>query len=126
MAFFNSDKNEIDLLGRTPLMMAIMLRREDWITILWNHLTDPKHRSFPFFKTPLEYAAEFCSFEMVRNLLTTDSQIKQNYLETHKEKLFQMLEEIPDFQLNMKFEWRSSIIPFISSIAPSDTFRIYK
>ena len=118
--------NKIDLKGRTPLMLAIMLRKEDWITILWNHLADPKHRPFPSFRTPLEYAAEFCSFEMVRNLLTTDSQIKQNYLEINKEKLFSMLELIPDFQLNMKFEWKSSIIPFISAVTPSDTFKIYK
>ena len=107
-------------------MMAIILGKEDSITILCNHLADPKHRPFPYSKTPLEYAAEFENFETVRTLVSTDSLIKQNYLEINKEKLFWMLEEIPNFQLKMKFECKSSIIPFLSSVAPSDTFKIYK
>lgn len=37
-----------------------------------------------------------------------------------------MLEEIRDFKIDMKFDCGSSIMPFVSSVAPSDTYKIYK
>lgn len=114
------------MMGRTSLMMAIQFGKRDWITVLCNHYADPKHKPFPTFKSPLEIAAEAKDYELVNTLLVAANQIKQHHLEMHKQSLFLMLEDINDFQIDMKFEWKSSIIPFIGIIAPSQVFRIYK
>lgn len=37
-----------------------------------------------------------------------------------------MLEKLPDFSMDLHFKCGSSYIPFISSLAPSDTYKIYK
>lgn len=107
-------------------MMALQFNKLDCITVLCSHYVDPKHRPFPTFKNPLEIAAEDKNTELVRTMLVASSQLKQYYLDLHKESLFTMLEDISDFQIDMKFEWKSSIIPFIGTFAPSETFRIYK
>ena len=40
--------------------------------------------------------------------------------------MFEVLESLPDFQIQMSFECESSIIPFLKSFTPHDTFKIYK
>lgn len=37
-----------------------------------------------------------------------------------------MLADVPDFYMEMKWEFESNIIPFVSKFAPSDTFKIWK
>jgi hypothetical protein len=36
------------------------------------------------------------------------------------------LQEIPDFQLEIRWTFTSSFIPFVSIMAPSDTFKLTK
>lgn len=36
------------------------------------------------------------------------------------------MELLPDFSIDLNFECSSAYIPFISSLAPSDTYKIYK
>lgn len=40
--------------------------------------------------------------------------------------MFQALESLPDFRMDMHFSCKSSFIPFISNITPSDTYKISK
>lgn len=89
-------------------------------------MVDPKHRPFPTFQNALEYAAERDDVNTVHTLLTSANQIKQNHLEIYKESFFEMLESIHDFELEMKFECKSSLIPFFENFAPSDTFKFHK
>jgi ankyrin repeat domain-containing protein 13 len=123
---FSTEMNEIDVMGRTPLEMAVRLGREDWVKVLWNHQADPKHRPFWNSTNAIEIAAENGNFEMVRTMLYSSNQIKQENLERHKTSTFDMLESIPDFEIDMEFECKSTFIPLFGSFAPSDTFRIYK
>ena len=46
-------------------------------------------------------------------------QQKRLEIETEKNKLLEILDQIPDFYLEMKWDFESSIIPLISHIAPS-------
>lgn len=40
--------------------------------------------------------------------------------------MFTALEALPDFKLDMHFNCQSSFIPFLTNLAPNDTYRIYK
>lgn len=40
--------------------------------------------------------------------------------------MFDVLESLPDFKIDMSFECESSIIPFLKNFTPHDTFKIYK
>jgi len=44
----------------------------------------------------------------------------------HKEAIFTALEELPDFSVDLHFECSSPFIPFLSHLAPYDTYHIYK
>lgn len=37
-----------------------------------------------------------------------------------------MIENIPDFSFEMKYECESNVIPFVKSLTPSDVYKIYK
>lgn len=52
-------------------------------------------------------------------------QKKQSLLE-QKREIDNLLADVPDFYLEMKWEFESNIIPFVSKLAPSDTFKIWK
>jgi len=107
-------------------MMALHFNRIDWITILWNHAAEIKLRSFPNSQTALEYACQNWDEKTVSTLLGSSNQIKQINLEHNKDDLLHTLEQIPDFELDMTVEWKSSLIPLIGSVTPSDTFKLYK
>ena len=44
----------------------------------------------------------------------------------HKWTIFSVLEKLPDFSIDLHFKCGSSFIPFVSNIAPSDTYKIFK
>lgn len=81
---------------------------------------------FQLLNNALEIAADSGNFELVRTLLGAVNQLKQRHLEDNRHEMFDMLEDISDFQLDMKFECKSSLVPFLGSVTPSDTFKIYK
>ena len=62
---------------------------------------------------------------MIELLLQSTQKLKQNYLETHKEYIFQVLEKLPDFSIDLHFEC-SSFLPLVKLFTPSDTYHIYK
>ena len=44
----------------------------------------------------------------------------------HKEAIFNALENLPDFKIDINFKCKSNFIPFLKNITPSDTYKIYK
>ena len=52
--------------------------------------------------------------------------LKQYFLELHRDTILKTLESLPDFSMDLHFECNSSFIPFLSNLAPSDTYKIYK
>lgn len=49
-----------------------------------------------------------------------------NFFEQNKESIFEVLEAMPDFSLDLALTCDSYAVPFLSSLAPSDTYKIYK
>lgn len=74
----------------------------------------------------MDIASTLKNKEILKILLESTQKVKQHYLELHKEALFKALEKLPDFRIDMQFKCKSSYIPFIKNIVPSDTFKIYK
>lgn len=63
---------------------------------------------------------------MLKIYITTNQKLKQMYLDEMKLEMFNVLETLPDFKIDMSFECESSIIPFLKNFTPHDTFKIYK
>lgn len=94
--------------------------------ILCGFGADPKLASLPQMYTAFDYAVKMKLEYAYGWLIDAANKLKLDHIEREKSDLFLLLENSPDFSILMKFECSSSIIPFISSFAPSDTFRIYK
>lgn len=45
--------------------------------------------------------------------------IKRDFLLAEKEKMLSMLEKLPDFYVEMKWDFESSVIPLLGRLAPS-------
>ena len=52
--------------------------------------------------------------------------LKKQRIIKEKDNLMIKFNEIPNFYLEMDWKFESNYIPFISKIAPSDIFKIYK
>ena len=123
---FSGHIEQSDPLGVTPLMLAILLGNKDAALILTNHGANPKHRSYPYARTPLEEAIFRKNRSMVKLLLLAKINIKQAQWEENKQHLVEFLKKIPDFSFEMNWECDSKIIPFVKKVTPSDTYKVYK
>ena len=52
--------------------------------------------------------------------------MKRNFFESNKNAIFQVLEKIPDFTVDLNLMCDSNWFPLFSSVGPSDTYKIYK
>ena len=50
---------------------------------------------------------------------------KSNNFDQFKQILISSLESLPDLSMEMNFHCDSSIIPFVKSFTPSDTYRVF-
>ena len=123
---FYSHVQQADPAGVTPLMLAVLLGNKDAALILTNHGADPKHRAYPYARTPLEEAIESKKRGVVKVLLRANNIIKQSQWEENKYALMELLKKLPDFSFEMGWECDSKIIPFVKKVAPSDTYKIHK
>lgn len=48
------------------------------------------------------------------------------FFEENKNAIFKVMEGIPDFKVDLNFTCDSNLFPVFSSVAPSDTYKIYK
>jgi len=71
-------------------------------------------------------ASQIKNKDIIKILLESNQKIKQHYLDIHKTAIFQQLEALPDFQIDMAFNFKSNFIPFLRNITPSDTYKISK
>lgn len=59
---------------------------------------------------------------MVVTLFDVKKELKRRKFLLEEQKLLTMLSELPDFYLEMKWDFESSIIPFLNKLAPSGFF----
>jgi hypothetical protein len=122
--------NQQDSLGNTPLMLATKLsyKHLDYFPIvktLLAHGADPKIKD-PNGWSCLDEVVCQSDVMLLSVLFDNLTSLKKKKLAKQQEKLMNILKLTPDFYLEMKWDFESSIIPFFSRLAPSDTFKIWK
>ena len=111
-------------------MLAVKLSHThlDYIEIvknlMWND-ADPKVKDLNGWSC-LDEAVCQGDVMLVSILLDCLMEKKRATLKKQQEDLIKYLNMTPDFYLEMKWDFESSIIPFLSKLAPSDTFKIWK
>ncbi|CAK92764.1 unnamed protein product (macronuclear) [Paramecium tetraurelia] len=118
-----------DIHGNTPLLLAIKLQQQQnqfsTIRLLLSNGSDPTIKDTDGWSPIEETVAQ-------KDLLTTsllfDYLVSKKLFDMQQERnqIDQELLKINDFYLEMKWEFKSSLIPFISKFTPNDTFKIYK
>lgn len=123
---FYSDIDKIDALGNTPLMLAVKLRKHEAALVLIDHGADPKFRLNPNEITPIEQAIGLQDKVMLRILITGHlRRIREKWF-GHVDEFVEALARMKNFSMNMRWECKSSIIPFVKRFTPSDVYQIYK
>ena len=64
--------------------------------------------------------------EILKILISSNQKIKQQFFEENKSAIFKVLESLPDFKVDLNLNMDSNWFPVFSSVAPSDTYKIYK
>ena len=109
---FCSHVEQCDPAGITPLMLAVLLGNKDAVLILTNHGADPKHRSYPYARTPFEEAVQSKNRAIIKTLLLANNHIKQTFNgRIIRQALMDLLAKLPDFSFEMSWECDSKDYP---------------
>jgi hypothetical protein len=120
------DIDGIDPAGNTPLMLAVKMKKYEAALVLIDHGADPKYRRANEDLSPIEQALGQGDRPMLRLLITGYlRQIREKWL-GHNDDFLQALGRMKDFSMIMRWECKSSIIPFVKRFTPSDVYQIYK
>ncbi|CAD8188665.1 unnamed protein product [Paramecium pentaurelia] len=121
--------NQKDLNGNTPLLLAIKLSHQqnqyEIIRLLLQSGCDPSIKDLNGWSPIEETVAQM---DVLTTSLLFDHLVQKRMFDIQQERnhIDQELLRINDFYLEMKWEFKSNLIPFISKITPNDTFKIYK
>ncbi|EAS06757.3 GPCR-chaperone protein (macronuclear) [Tetrahymena thermophila SB210] len=123
--------NKVDEKGNTPLLLAVKLSYSNpnyysIIKILLKHDADPRIRDrqdWSCFEEVVSQKDHQLASLLFENLINFK---KKALLQQKREIDNLLLSDVPDFYMEMKWEFESNIIPFVSKLAPSDTFKIWK
>jgi len=122
-----------ELNGNPPIFLAVMLcppeeedsRRYKIIDLLLKFGSDPLHKNSDGWSL-LEVAASIKNLYIIRKVYAYVRNWRLKIWRQKRETLYEHLAAIPDFYLEIKWDFRSCIIPFISFFTPSDTYKIWK
>lgn len=122
--------DERDLHGNTPLLLTgkLSLGDEEYLkclNFLFKSGCNGKLRDGNGWSL-IDEAISQQSPRLLAMVFSWLNKAKKVKLEHNKEKVFARLLQIPDFYTEIHWECQSSWIPFLSKIAPSDTFQIWK
>lgn len=122
--------NEADHRGNTPLTLAIKLSHlsSEFFTItrlLLSNGANPQQRD-AFGWSPLDEAVAKGDRDLVGLLFDFLHAQKMKQWEVEKRKAVRGLDRLPDFYMEIKWEFDSSVIPLVAKIAPHDVCKIWK
>ncbi|CAK79195.1 unnamed protein product (macronuclear) [Paramecium tetraurelia] len=121
--------NQKDVNGNTPLLLAIKLSHQqnqfEIIRLLLSSGCDPSIKDLNGWSPIEETVAQM---DVATTSILFDYLVQKRMFDIQQERnqIDQELLRINDFYLEMKWEFKSNLIPFISKITPNDTFKIYK
>lgn len=107
-------------------MLAVKLGNVDAVKILSDIYTCPKLRPLQEMMNAKEIAMAMRHSTILKILISTNQKIKRQFFEQNKKVIFEVLERLPDFAIDLALTCDSSWLPVFSSVAPSDTYKIYK
>jgi len=119
--------------GNSPLFTAVMVcipnetnvRRYKIIDLLFKMGGDPLEKNDEGWSL-LEVAASIKNTYIVNMVYKHTRAAKLRLWREKQEVVVEHLAYLPDFYLEIKWDFRSSLIPFLSHFTPSDTFKIWK
>ncbi|KAL4096565.1 hypothetical protein QTP88_021491 [Uroleucon formosanum] len=120
-------KNQLEKLdprGRTPLMLAITLGDIESTKLLITRGANVNVKNDEGW-TALQEAIATGDPEMVKLVMEHRDYQRHSDRATDVSKLLKLLEESPDFYVEMKWEF-ISWVPLVSRMCPSDTYKIFK
>lgn len=74
--------------------------------------------------SPIEYAIKEKRMDVLPMLVGAIPRAKSSNFEQYKQIIINSLESLPDLCMEMNFHCDSSIIPFVNSFTPSDTYKV--
>uniref|UniRef100_A0A6M2DGE1 Putative gpcr-chaperone n=1 Tax=Xenopsylla cheopis TaxID=163159 RepID=A0A6M2DGE1_XENCH len=114
----------LDPRGRTPLMLAVTLGYLECSQILLANNADANSSNSEGW-TVVQEAVSTGDPEMLSMVLEQRDYQRHSSRIGDVPKLLQMLKEVPDFYIEMKWEF-TSWMPLVSRMCPSDVYRVYK
>uniref|UniRef100_A0A8C2HPM8 Ankyrin repeat domain 13A n=1 Tax=Cyprinus carpio TaxID=7962 RepID=A0A8C2HPM8_CYPCA len=121
---FQSNIEEVDPRGRTPLHLAVSLGHLESVRVLLRHGADVSKENDKNW-TVLQEAVSTGDPEMVQLVLQRRDYLKASTALGGVPELLCKIRESPDFYMEMKWEF-TSWIPLVSRVCPSDVCRIWK
>ncbi|XP_022159943.1 ankyrin repeat domain-containing protein 13D isoform X1 [Myzus persicae] len=119
-----SQLEKLDPRGRTPLMLAITLGDIESTRLLIIRGANVNVKNDEGW-TALQEAIATGDPEMVKLVMEHRDYQRHSDRATDVSKLLKLLEESPDFYVEMKWEF-ISWVPLVSRMCPSDTYKIFK
>eukprot|EP00741_Cyanophora_paradoxa_P005834 tig00000113_g5653.t1 len=117
--------NEYDLRGNTPLHLAVRLGNAAAVRLLIDHGADPKKKNAHGW-TVLDEAVATGDQDVVTAVYVGMQRAAWQKWCERKEYIMAALEKLPDFYMELKWEFESGFMPFVNAMAPSDVYRIWK
>ncbi len=124
---------QTDACGNTLLFLAVRLcppsatdqKRVKIVRLLMKYGANPLKKNADGWSL-LDVAVAIKNRNVVRLLYEAGRICKVRLWKSKREEMFEQLVAIPDFYLEIKWDFRSSMIPFLSYFTPSDTYKIWK
>jgi hypothetical protein len=106
-------------------MLAIKMNNIDSINVLCDHEAEVRHKAFDGDISPLEYALNTSKLTILNILVTSIKKQKLTHWENNKTNILKTIKKLPDFTLELKFNFDSNILNIFTSLTPNNCYKVY-
>ncbi len=96
----------------------------DAINVLCDHEAEVRHKGFDGDTSPLEYALSINNLTILNILVTSIKKQKLTHWESNKESILKTIKKLPDFTLELKFNFDSNIFNIFTSLTPNNNYKV--